>query len=82
MFSEDTSADSRRILIALLRRSPVWKRLKMVSDLNETIRALARADIQRRYPRADSDVIQRRLAARALTREELIATYGWDPTDE
>ena len=54
----------------------------MVSDLNETIRALARADIQRRYPRADAEVIQRRLAARALTREELIATYGWDPKHE
>lgn len=54
----------------------------MVSDLNETVRLLAKADIRRRYPNADANVIQRRLAARSLTREELIATYGWDPTKE
>ena len=66
----------------LLRRAPVWKRLQMVDQMHEVLRQLAMADIRRRYPHADNDEIKRRLAARVLSRTEVINAYGWDPDVE
>ena len=78
----DTSTDAEEVLVTLLRKAPVWKRLKMVEDLNESLRALATADLRRCYPEATEKELQRRLAARLLEREEIIAAYGWDPEVE
>jgi len=78
----DTSADAEEVLVTLLRRAPVWKRLKMVGDLNHSLRALATADLRRCYPEATEKELKRRLAARLLNREEVIAAYGWDPEVE
>jgi hypothetical protein len=80
--SQDTSPEAQQVLFDLLRRAPVWKRLLMVADLNQTLRLLATADLRRRYPLASDFEIRRRLAARLLTREEVIAAYGWDPAVE
>lgn len=80
--SPDTTPEAQQVLFDLLRRAPVWKRLLMVADLNQTLRLLATADLRRRYPLANDYEIRRRLAARLLTREEVIAAYGWDPADE
>ena len=54
----------------------------MVEDLNETLRALAMADLRRCYPTAVEKELKKRLAARLLKREEVIAAYGWDPEVE
>lgn len=77
--SPDTSIDAQAVLFDLLRGAPVWKRLRMVADLNHTLRLLALADLRRRYPSATEQEIHRRLMARWLKREEIIAAYGWDP---
>ena len=78
----DTSSDAEEVLVRLLRTAPVWKRLRMVEDLNETLRALAMADLRRCYPTAVEKELKKRLAARLLKREEVIAAYGWDPEVE
>ncbi len=78
----NTSTDAEEVLVTLLRAAPVWKRLKMVEDLNESLRAFAAADLRRCYPEATEKELQRRLTARLLTREEIIAAYGWDPEVE
>ena len=78
----DTSLEAQDVLLDLIRRAPVWKRMRMVADLNQTLRLLARSDLRRCYPRATEEEIQRRLAARWLKREEVIAAYGWDPAIE
>jgi hypothetical protein len=75
----DTSLEAQDVLIDLIRRAPVWKRLRMVADLNQTLRLLSMADLRRCYPHATEEEIHRRLAARWLKREEVIAAYGWDP---
>lgn len=80
--SPDTSIEAQEVLFDLIRRAPVWKRLRMVADLNQTLRLLAMADVRRRYPDATQEEIHRRLAARLLKREEIIAAYGWDPAIE
>jgi hypothetical protein len=77
--SSDTSLETQEVLFDLIRQAPVWKRLRMVADLNQTLRLLATADLRRLYPHATEEEILRRLAARWLKREEVIAAYGWDP---
>jgi hypothetical protein len=74
--------EAQEVLFDLIRRAPVWKRLLMVADLNQTLRLLATADVRRRYPDATEEELHRRLAALWLTREEIIAAYGWDPAIE
>lgn len=63
----------------LLRQAPVWKRLQMVDQMHETLRLLTIADLRRCYPNADENEIKRRLAARLLSRADVMAAYGWDP---
>ncbi len=77
--SPDTSPEAEAVLLDLLRRAPIWKRLQMVDHMYETLRLLTMADLRRCYPDADEDELKRRLAARALNREDVIAAYGWDP---
>lgn len=77
--SPDTTPEAESVLLELLRRAPVWKRLQMVDQMHETLRQLAIADIRRRYPAADDEEIKRRLAARVLSRTDVINAYGWDP---
>ena len=80
--SLDTSTEAQEVLFDLIRQAPVWKRLQMVADLNQTLRLLATADVRRCYPDASQEEIRRRLAVRWLKREEIIAAYGWDPAIE
>jgi len=80
--SPDTTPEAEAVLLELLRRAPVWKRLQMIDQMHEVLRQLAMADIRRRYPHADNDEIKRRLAARVLSRTEVINAYGWDPDVE
>jgi hypothetical protein len=77
--SRDTSPEAEAVLLELLRQAPVWKRLQMVDQMHETLRLLTIADLRRCYPNADEDEIKRRLAARLLSRADVIAAYGWDP---
>ncbi len=78
----DTVTDAEEVLVRLLRTAPIWKRLKMIEDLNESLRALASADLRRCYPAANEKELKKRLAARLLKREEVMAAYGWDPEIE
>ena len=80
--SEDTTTEAEAVLLELLRQAPVWKRLQMVDQIHETLRLLILADLRRCYPNADEEEIKRRLAARFLSRKEIVAAYGWDPKAE
>jgi hypothetical protein len=80
--SRDTSPEAEAVLMELLRQAPVWKRLQMVDQMHETLRLLTIADLRRCYPNADENEIKRRLAARLLSRADVIAAYGWDPQVE
>jgi hypothetical protein len=79
---QDTTREAEAVLLELLRKAPVWKRLEMIDQMHETLRRLSLADIRRTYPHADDVEIKRRLAARVLSRADVIAAYGWDPEVE
>lgn len=79
---DDTSPDAEDVIVNLVRTAPVWKRLKMIEELNDALRSLALADLRRGFPQAGPAELHRRLAARLLSRHEVIAAYGWDPEVE
>jgi hypothetical protein len=79
MSDSDTDPAAERVLLEAIRRAPIWKRLALMSELVETTRALALADLRGRYPDASEEELRRRLALRTLTPEEIRAAYGWDP---
>ena len=65
-----------------MRKMPVWKKLAMTCELIQSTRMLMLADLRRRFPQASEDELRRRLIARLLTRDEVMAAYGFDPVKE
>ena len=79
---QDTGSDAERVLTEMLRRAPMWKRAERLNDLIASRRALIQADLRRRHPRADTEELRKRLAARLLPREDVIRLFGWDAERE
>ena len=82
MQHQDTSPESERVLIELLRRAPVWKRAELLDGLIHARHVLILADLRRRYPEADAVELRKRLAARLLPREDVVRIFDWDPEKE
>ncbi|MBN1442044.1 MAG: hypothetical protein JXA90_05005 [Planctomycetes bacterium] len=80
--SPDTAPDAERCLIRLAREMPPGRKLDIAVAMSRTLRQLAEAGVRSRYPDATEDEIRKRLAARWLPREIVIAAYGWDPERE
>jgi Na+-translocating ferredoxin:NAD+ oxidoreductase RnfC subunit len=79
---QDSSFEAERILIELTRKTPLWKRALQLSNLIQAQRSLVLAELQRRYPEADSDELKKRLAGRILPREDVIRVFNWDPEEQ
>lgn len=58
------------------------QKLMIVCALNDTVRALAMADIRGRHPQADTRELMLRFASRSLPPELLRNAFGWDVTVE
>jgi hypothetical protein len=72
----DTSPETERVLFAMLRDMPPWRKLEMVAQLNQTVRALALSGLRGRYPQADDAELRRRLADLMLGTELAEKVYG------
>lgn len=75
-YYSDTRPDIEGIQLELIRAMPVWKKIAVVDDLNETVRALAAAGIKQEHPQASSDTVKRLLADRLLGPELAEKVYG------
>lgn len=72
----DTSPAAERVLFDLLRRAPVWRKVQMLGELNETVRTLALSGLRQRYPQASAQELRRRLADLLLGPELAARVYG------
>ncbi len=72
----DTPPETERVLFAMLREMPPWRKLEMVAQLNQAGRELALAGLQTRYPAATQDELHRRLADIVLGDELAAQVYG------
>jgi len=73
---DDTRPDAEAVLIELLRQAPPWRKLQMVAQLNETVRALALGGLRQRHPQATAQGLKRRLADLLLGAELAAKAYG------
>ena len=80
--SPDTTPEAQRKQYELMRRLSPEEKLSLAFDLTDTMRQLVLADLQHRFPHADSEEIRRRFIARVLPREDVIRAYGFDPKAE
>ena len=72
----DTPPETERVLFAMLREMPPWRKLEMVAQLNQAGRELALAGLQKRYPQATQDELYRHLADILLGAELAARVYG------
>ncbi len=75
----DTPPETERVLFAMLRNMPPWRKLEMVAQLNQAGRELALAGLRTRYPAATQDELHRRLADILLGAELATRVYGLVP---
>jgi hypothetical protein len=74
--SSDTSLEAERLQVRGLRQMLPWRKLALVGEMNQTVRALALAGLRQRYP-ADTPAMRRRRLADLLLGSELAArAYG------
>ena len=74
--SADTSPRAEKIQIEIIRRMPSWKRLAVVDDLNETVKAFAISGLKQRHPEASPGQIRHKLAELILGEELANKVYG------
>jgi len=72
----DTTPEAEAILIDLMRRTPGWRKLQMVGQLNRMVRANVLSGLRKRYPNAGDVELQRRLADILLGPELALKAYG------
>lgn len=72
----DTSPESERVLIELMRQAPVWRRLEIVAQMNETVRLLILSGLRQRHPHATPEELRRRMADILLGPELAKRAYG------
>ena len=65
----------------LLRRAPVWRKLRMSLNLSQGLKDMIAADLRQRFPDDDQDTRIRRLAHRWLGSELAAKAYGPAPED-
>lgn len=72
----DTPPEAERVLFAMLREMPPWRKVEMVVQLNQTVRELALAGLRERYPNDSPEKLRRRLADIVLGPELAEKAYG------
>jgi hypothetical protein len=80
--SQDTHPKTEKVLIELLRTTPAWQKLEIVSQITTTCRELALNGLRRCYPEASEEELKKRLAGLVLPRELVVRAYKWDPEKE
>ena len=77
----DTNPKAEQVQIELLRRVPAWRKIQMVSQLNETVRTLALSGLRQRHPNASPELLRRMLADQVLGEALAEKVYGHVPAD-
>ena len=60
----DTSPETQRVLLRLLRETPPWRKLEVVSDLNRTLRELVLIELAEQHPDKSDEELRVLLAER------------------
>ncbi len=72
----DTRPEIEALQIRIIRRMPPWKKLSIVDDLNEAVKALAISGIKQRHPDATAEEVRGMLAELMLGPELALKVYS------
>jgi hypothetical protein len=75
----DTSVETERAYLCLLRDVPLWRKAAMVNSLTKACQELAIAGIRMRHPDISDVEVRMRLAALWLDRDMMVRIFNWDP---
>lgn len=75
-YSSDTHPHVEDLQIRLLRETPPWRKMEMLSELNATANMLALAGLRRLHPHFGEAELRRALADRLLGEELARKIYG------
>ncbi len=78
----DTRPEAEEVLIRLLREAPPWRKLRMVDELNQSVKLLAMIGLRERFPTETEAQLRRRLAGLLLGEELAVKVYGPLPGDD
>jgi len=78
----DTQPEAEEVQIKLLRQAPPWRKLELVSQLNQMARTLALSGLRQRYPQATPEELRRRLADLLLGQDLAARVYGPLPQED
>ena len=77
--SLDTSPEAERVLVALLRRTPSWRRLQLADQMSKSARGLSLAGLRARFPTASEAELRRHFADIYLGPKLAAEVYGAPP---
>jgi hypothetical protein len=72
----DTNPEAETVLIRLLREAPSWRKLEMVSQLNEAVKTMMFSGLRARYPEDSPALLRRRMADLLLGSKIASQVYG------
>ncbi|MGE5221575.1 MAG: hypothetical protein ACM3PY_04000 [Omnitrophica WOR_2 bacterium] len=72
----DTRPEAENILIELLKKTPPWRKIEMVGQMNMAVKTVMISGLKDRFPQDPPEVIQRRLADLILGPEMAAKVYG------
>jgi hypothetical protein len=79
--SPDTEPEIEQMQIEYLRRMPVWRKLALLAEMNQTVRELALVGLRQRHPDDSPTKRRRRLASLLLGPELAQQAYGVMPEE-
>lgn len=74
--SLDTNPEAEKVLLALMRQTPPWRKMELLDEVNAMAREFALAGLRKRYPAASEVELRRRLADLLLGPELALKVYG------
>ena len=74
--SPDTSEETEKALIEMIRCAPLWRRMQLTDQMSRTARQLAMAGLRLRHPQASEAELRRRFADLHLGPELAAEIYG------
>jgi hypothetical protein len=78
-FAADTHPDALAVFYELQRQRTPAQKMADVFELSEWMFANAQAGVRLRYPGISEREVFLRAASLRLSRELMVAAYGWDP---
>ncbi len=76
MLFPDTRPEAEAVLIDLLRKTPPWRKLEMVFQMNEAVQTMMLSGLRDRYPGDSPDLIHRKMAELLLGPELAVHTIA------